>query len=512
VFPGSGTPGAQHVRVQRIEIDGVPVFTAPGPERVTAALVFGVGHRDETYATAEVTHLVEHLVMGALPKSHLKCNAVTDVDVTAFYATGRPEAVSAFLEGVCRALSDLPTERLELEIGVLQAEDCSTGNSTYGSLWASRYRLAGPGLVATGGPGAAYLTEDVVRAHARRWFVRENAALWWHGEPPAGLSLSLPSGPRPERFVPQPRPQSGPVWTQYFAPGVGLLLGTNSTYDPAVSIGIEVLKERVRDIARHARGLSYHVDSMALDLAPGLREVAVIIDARQGQESEVAQILWEQYAALCATGPTAEEIRHAVDGLEEDLDGDAEGLTESELAGEAFCSVAGIPFHPVAEVLADWRAMTPQRVTDALRAAYGSAVLYVPEGTGFPGISGLHQRWMCNRQEDVPRGTTFRTSALTRLVNKRARVSIVVGDGGLAERDADGDGHLIPWPEIEAVVPADDGKGFQVVGRNMCGIVVHEEMYGRKAVQAVSARIPAHLFLAPPPASRLSPSAGVPVG
>ena len=141
--------------MQRIEIDGVPVFTAPGPDRVTAALVFGVGHRDETYATAEVTHLVEHLVMGTLPKSHLKCNAVTDVDVTAFYATGRPEAVLAFVEQICRAVSDLPTERLESEIGVLQAENCSTGNSTYGSLWAARYRLAGPGLVATGGPGAA---------------------------------------------------------------------------------------------------------------------------------------------------------------------------------------------------------------------------------------------------------------------------------------------------------------------------------------------------------------------
>lgn len=75
VVPGCGTGRPDHVRAQRIEIDGVSVLTAPGPDRVTAALVFGVGHRDETFATAEVTHLVEHLVMGALPKSHLECNA-----------------------------------------------------------------------------------------------------------------------------------------------------------------------------------------------------------------------------------------------------------------------------------------------------------------------------------------------------------------------------------------------------------------------------------------------------
>ena len=493
--------------MQRIELDGVPAFTAPGPDRVTAALVFGVGHRDETFATAEVTHLVEHLVMGALPKSHLKCNAVTDVDVTAFYATGRPEAVAAFVEGVCRALTELPTDRLESEIGVLQAEDCSTGNSTYGSLWAARYRLAGPGLVATGGPGAAYLTEDVVRAHARRWFVRENAALWWHGDlPAAGLSLSLPSGPRPQRLLPPPRPQSAPVWTQYFAPGVGLLLSARSTYDPAMSMGIEVLKDRVRDIARHARGLSYHADSMTLDLHPALREVAVVIDAREGQEGEVATILWEQYEALSATGPTEEELRHAVEGFEEELDGDADGVTQAELADAAYCSVAGIPFHPVADVLADWHAMTPERVAETLRTARPSAVLYVPEGAGFTGLQGLHRRLMCDYVPELPRGTTFRTPALTRLVSKAARLRIVVTDDGLAHGDADGDGHFIPWPSVEAVVPADDGKGFQVVGRNMCGIVVHEEMYGRKAVAAVAERIPAHLWLAPPPESRRVPA------
>ena len=79
--------------MQRIEIDGVPAFTAPGPERITAVLSFGVGLRDEAFAAVGVTHLIEHLVMGTLPKSHLRCNAMVTVDVTAFYATGRPEAV-----------------------------------------------------------------------------------------------------------------------------------------------------------------------------------------------------------------------------------------------------------------------------------------------------------------------------------------------------------------------------------------------------------------------------------
>jgi hypothetical protein len=67
VSGGVPPPTTDHDAVQRIDIDGVPVFTAPGPERVTAALPFGVGLRDESYATIEVTHLIEHLVMGSLP-------------------------------------------------------------------------------------------------------------------------------------------------------------------------------------------------------------------------------------------------------------------------------------------------------------------------------------------------------------------------------------------------------------------------------------------------------------
>jgi hypothetical protein len=116
--------------VQRIEIDGVPVFSAPGPERVTAALMFGIGIRDESYATLGITHLIEHLVMGSLPKSSLQSNGMTTVDSTHFHATGRPEAVAAFVEGVCAALDDFPLDRIEAEIGVLQAEDCAGGGGS----------------------------------------------------------------------------------------------------------------------------------------------------------------------------------------------------------------------------------------------------------------------------------------------------------------------------------------------------------------------------------------------
>ncbi|MGY1731921.1 hypothetical protein ACI798_10385 [Geodermatophilus sp. SYSU D01045] len=493
--------------MQRTVIDGVPVFSAGGRERTTAALVFGVGLRDETFTTIEVTHLVEHLAMAALPRTHLRCNAVTDVDSTAFFATGRPEAVAAFLEGVCRALADLPTERLAAEAGVLQAEGCGTGSSTVSALWAARYGLTGPGLTVSAGPGPEYLTEETVRAHAARWFVRSNAALWCHGPLPEGLRLPLPDGPRPERRLPVPRPQDGPVWTRTDAPGVGLLLATDTLADAALAVGVDVLQDRLRERARHERGLSYGVDSLTLDLAPGRREVAVVVDARTGRDAEVAALLWRTFAELSADGPDAAEVAHAVAGLEAELDD--EDAVGTELADAAYCAATGLPFRPAADTLAAWRAVTPAQVTAALRRAAATAVLAVPDTAAWDGPAGVARRPLCGTLPELPAGTVFRPPLLRRLLDPAARVALVVSDDGLAHTDADGDVHGIPWSRVEAVVPTDDGRGVSVVGRDLCGVRVHPDLYGRRAVAAVTGRVPAAALL---PRPRAAEPESVPVG
>ncbi|SFO21259.1 hypothetical protein SAMN05660359_02080 [Geodermatophilus obscurus] len=484
--------------VQRTVIDGVPVFSAGGRERTTAALVFGVGLRDETFATIEVTHLVEHLAMAALPRTHLRCNAVTDVDSTAFFATGRPDAVGAFLEAVCRALGDLPTDRLAAEAGVLQAESCAAGSSTVSALWAARYGLTGPGLTVSSGPGPEYLSEDTVRAHAARWFVRGNAALWCHGPLPTGLRLPLPAGPRPRRRLPVPRPQDGPVWTRTDVPGVGLLLATDTPDDVALAVGVQVAAERLRERARHARGLSYAVDSLTLDLAPDRREVALVVDARSGRDAEVADLVWATVGELCAEGPARQEVAHAVAGLEAELD--EEDAVGTELADAAYCAATGLPFRPAAETLAAWRAVTPADVVAALRRAEPTAVLAVPDTAAWDGPAGTVRRPLCGIVPELPEGTLFRPPWHRRLLDPAARVALVVSDEGLAHRDADGDVHGVPWSRVEALVPTDDGRGVTVVSRDLCTVLVHPDRYGRHALEAVLDR--AGPVLAPAPGSR----------
>lgn len=494
-------------RVQRIDIDGVPVFTAPGPDRATAALVFGVGIRDETYATLGITHLVEHLVMGTLPKSHLECNATVDVESTVFHATGRPAAVAAFLGGICAALADLPTDRVDLETGVLQAENCAGSHPTAAALWGARFRLAGPGLALAGGGVPEGVTAPAVLEHVRRWFVAGNAAVIWHGPLPEGLRLPLPDGPRPERARPAVRTQPGPVWMHGPAAGVGLLLRVDQL-DAAAGVVLDVLQERIRDVARRERGLSYHADLHVVDVAPGHREVAVVVDAREGQEAAVARVLWEQYLDLCERGPAPDELEHAVTGFAEHVD-DEDDAVLADLGRAAFSAVFGLPFRAAADGLAAWRRVTPRAAADALRDTVPSAILMLPEPVD-PGTlpGGITHAFLCNVVPELPGGAVHRPSLLARLRTRTARLALVVSDDGLAHRDADGDCHAIPWEEIEAVVPADEGNGFVVVGRNLCCAFVHEDLFGRRAVESVRNRLPMSAWL--PLQSRTPDPAPVP--
>jgi hypothetical protein len=502
----------QHGAVQRIDIDGVPVFTAPGPERVTAALVFGVGVRDETYAILGITHLIEHLVMGSLPKSHLECNAQVDTESTIFHATGRPQAVAAFLSGICAALADLPTDRIAQEVGVLEAENCAGAHPTAAALWAARFLLTGPGVALAGGGVPVGLDAETVRAHARRFFVRANAALLWHGALPEDLRLPLPVGTRPERPAPVVRSQTGPVWMRGPALGVGLLLSAGDQRDAATGAGIEILVQRMRDVARHERGLSYHADMEIADIAAGHREVAVLADAREGEEAAVARVLWEQYLDLCERGPSEEELRHVVEGFAEDMDKGEETVL-GELSKAAFCEVFDLPFRSGDAGLTAWRALTPEEIATALRATRPTAVLMVPEGVDpAPLAGGIERQYLCNCVPELPKGTTFRPPLLTRALNKQARLRLVVGDTFLAHGDADGDGHVIPWTEVEAAVPAVQGYGVFVVGRNLCGIDVHEDVYGRRAVDLVRARLPREVWVQSAAPAVGEQGSAVPVG
>ena len=89
------------------DVDGVPVLVAKTSGPLRAGLMFRVGRADETLATGGITHLVEHLALHRHGVTDYHYNGMTGVTTTNFITQGTPEAVVAFLNGVCAGLRDL---------------------------------------------------------------------------------------------------------------------------------------------------------------------------------------------------------------------------------------------------------------------------------------------------------------------------------------------------------------------------------------------------------------------
>lgn len=362
----------------RCEIDGVPVFWQQGPAPLSAGLCFAVGLRDEDFVSGGITHLVEHLVMSAVPRSHLHRNALVDLSSTSFTATGRPEAVRDFLTQVCAAVSDVPTGRLTTEARVLTAEEDRSGGDPVGLLMLARYGATGMGLAGLKPPALLDLDETQVRAHASRWFTRERAALWLTGPPPEGLRLQLPapvSGA--ERRRPRQRriPIAFPALLRYPDREVGLSFEADR-HSGALLPGLRILLERMEKDLRHVGGHTYDVDFHTHPIDGDAVHVAFIADAPTAEVPAVARGMLAALHRLAAEGPSQEELAHDLEGVQEHLADprSAEGGAASAALGHLHGEVP----EDVAARLRQLASLTSAQVAAALTTALSSTLMLVP--------------------------------------------------------------------------------------------------------------------------------------
>ena len=470
--------------MHRTEIDGVPVLWEQGPPPLRATLTFGAGARDETFRTIGVTHLVEHLAMGALPRVHHDRNASVDLTATDFTACGRPEQLVEFLDGVCRSLTALRVDRIAKEAGVLAAEGGFNAHPTVEMLVHERLGTRGAGLAPFVGPGYDRLTAEHVFSYARRLFVAGNAVLHLTGPPPAGLRLPLPGGPRPVREHPAPRSLPGPTWTAAAVPSVGAaLLGSGAA---AWSIGMAVLAERLEQVARHEHGLSYQVDGDRVRLGGDTALLAVVVDARDGQEERVAELLWQELQRLSDTGPTRQDVAAEVEAARGTFDDPR--YVEEDLARAARAVLFDEPHGFRQQRLAELTEVTPEQVRQCLAAALPTAQLVVPIGVE-PTLPGLTAGG-CPRASAEPAGRVFRPPWLARAISRDARgIRLIISDELLAQRDPNGDVHVIRWPDVVGVQRA--GAERVVFGAGGCVIDVDPELFSdaEAVAAAVDARV-----------------------
>lgn len=471
--------------MEQTVVDGVPVFWAQGPAPMTATLTFGCGARDETFRTIGITHLIEHLTMSALPRVHYEHNAAVELEVTQFFATGKPAQLVEFLDVVCRALADLPLDRIDKEAGVLAAEGGQVTHPTAATLLARRYGTSGYGLAPWVGPGYDRLPAAAVAAHAARFFTKGNAVLTLTGPPPEGLRLALPEGPRPVHVAQVPLPVDGPRWSAESVPCPGLAMLGPSISAPW-TIAMQVLQERLTAVARREKGLSYDVDGTRADVDPATAERVIWVDAREGRETEVAEILWDTARRLAGSGPRQDEIDHEVAAFAELIEDPR--LVEAELDLRAKAELLGERHRTKEEWLAELKAVTPGQVAAAVSAGLRTALLVVPEG-GVLELSDLDGARIavggCAREESVPEGRVFRPSLLARAVNGAARrARLVLAADRISFCDDEGDVHAIRFADVVGVEVHDGAR--TVFGRSGCVIPVDPGLF-RGAAEAVAA-------------------------
>ena len=470
--------------MQQTQIDGVPVFVADAPGPLSAGLVFGVGRKDESFVKGGLTHLVEHLTMSAVGRTALDCNASVDLDTTEFTATGPPEQVAAFLQTVCRALADLPLDRLAVEVDVLRTENGGVAGPVLGTVLGELHGLTGFGLAAAREPAMKALTRDDLLEWAARWFHTGNAAVWFTGPLPDGLALPLPDGTPPARSWPVARAVPTPAWTEHPVPGaVGL--GAEVGDDPALAATLGILRERVEDELRHRRGVTYSVGVDRIPLAPDRRLAVVVADVREGQESLAAHVLWRQLGRLAADGPADDELARDRERTAALLDDPR--TAAGEVAVRAHAAVLGLPDTSVADVRRRSAEVRADDVRAAAAAVRDGALLCVPQDTRAPAELPELPAW----SPDVVDGRSFARGRGSE-APKGAR--LLVGEEGVSVVLGPEERLTVRWPDVVGLVRLGPGE-WTLAGRDGRSIplVVDDWRDGEEALAAVRAAVPDEL-------------------
>jgi hypothetical protein len=361
-----------HPVLHHDEIDGVRVLRLDTPGPLSASLVFRAGTATATFRTQPVPHLLEHLVISALPRTRHSVNGSTTAEDLSFDVSGTPAQVRETLHGICAAIRDLPLDRLAHDARVVDIEQDGSGHSLCGLHTGLRCGMDGAGLEGRRDVPAAQVTAEQVRDFAARRLVRGNAVLVLTGPVPEGLRLDLPDGPLTVLDSAVRTDVQLPALLRVDAPLTAMSVRTSAS--PAAALMARLLQERAEASLRHELGVVYSVESEVLLLGPD-RVMRLI--AADGAESaaQIAARLLDVLREL-AEGPTSQELAADLEDLETLL---ADPRTHEDLLfQQAHRLLSGLPVHSGEQLLEDVRTVTPGQVQECARRALGTVLVTVP--------------------------------------------------------------------------------------------------------------------------------------
>ncbi len=448
--------------IHQTEIDGIPTLWAPVPGPFMGALQFRVGRVDEQRPIAGITHIVEHLVFHDLMETPYDKNGFVEPARTVFHASGHPHEVAEFLTTVCANLAALPLDRLDHERQILVQEASERPVSADGGMRYVRFGPQGHGLADGPEFGLEWLAGPTVEAWRRSRFTRGNAMLVFSGEPPAGLRLDLPDGPRrpPVRPIPDPDlplPSFAP-WEREAA--CLTMLGERS---PELTMLLGIMERRLKRELRLEQGAVYDVAAIYDPLTGTDGHLFLAADCAAERIDAVQAAMISTLDALATDGPTDEEIAREVDAFERMfMDPMAVfGLMDTQ----AFDMLHGRPLMLPAEGVERRRAATRESVRAAAQAARATAILasnakeapaaYTPAPLGSPS--------RVNGREVAPAGF--------HLPGRGPKERLIVGEDGVSIKFVDGSFSTVRY---ESAVLCEHGspKLRRLTGRDGFAVVV----------------------------------------
>lgn len=320
--------GGESQELHVTDVDGIPAVWAEVPGPFTAGLLIRTGFADEPLARRGHAHMLEHLALFGVGRPGEHSNGHVDATTMLLHTTGSPEEVAAFLSQVSRQLVEPPTDRLQDEKGVLRAEQSRRGTHTFSEMQVWRWGMRTYGLEFADELGLAAMSADSVREWSRRFVNRGNAALWFTGPPPAGVSLDLPDGAP----VAPPDPWVGvlpslPAYYRSQAPITAVhALVERDWSGPALA---RIVNNRLVDDLRTHRAAAYSPQAGYQPLGGHVGALMVMSDAVEGHDGEVAARVLGILAELAdaSTGARAEEIdAHRAEALRGLAEGSASRL------------------------------------------------------------------------------------------------------------------------------------------------------------------------------------------
>ncbi len=295
-------------QVHRSTHQGVPVFWADLPGPLTGTLIFGVGSRDEPAPLMGITHLMEHLAFRPLEPLVIRHGGVVDDQTLAFYATGQPDQVATFLNGITRGLTasgKVTEEDLAREKAVHHAEHPWTYEEPDAGLLTYRYGIGGLGNANANDPTISAITAAELGDWSQTWLTAENAALSFTGPPPAGLDLSLLPGPAPQHREPAQMGQT-PCLVESAKQGVALSLLV--PFEAAHLLG-DAIEFDLRHRLRHQLGLIYSIDVFFTRVDEQTIQLDIVLDPLPDQIVTTV----EESVALVRRVSTGGFSDHAID-------------------------------------------------------------------------------------------------------------------------------------------------------------------------------------------------------